>query len=39
MGDAGSNEAIVHAIVDLAHARGLKTTAEGIETACQQTTG
>ena len=35
MGDAGSNEAIVHAIVDLAHARGLKTTAEGIETACQ----
>jgi len=34
-GNAGSDEAIVQAIVDLARATGVKTTAEGVETAAQ----
>ena len=35
-GKAGSDEAIVQAIVDLARATGLKTTAEGVETDDQK---
>ena len=35
-GKSGSNEAIVKAIVDLARAVGLATTAEGVETRAQQ---
>jgi EAL domain-containing protein (putative c-di-GMP-specific phosphodiesterase class I) len=35
-GKSGSNEAIVKAIVDLARAVGLATTAEGVETPAQQ---
>ena len=31
-GQQGGNEAIVEAMINLAHAKGLKTTAEGIET-------
>ncbi len=34
-GKAKGDEAIVQAIVDLAHAKGLKTTAEGVETSEQ----
>lgn len=35
-GTPGGNEEIVQAIIGLAHAKGLKTTAEGIETIEQQ---
>lgn len=33
IGDSGGDDSIVQAIVSLAHARGLKTTAEGVETS------
>ena len=36
LGPRSDDEAIIRAIVDLAHAKGLKTTAEGVETKAQE---